>query len=86
MEIMEFYLLVDRARKYMINELEFNTGLRELGIADQVWRNIKKKNQKWLIFQEFVQFLIDNEACQIFVADTDLEVAMGTFIKRIIKN
>jgi hypothetical protein len=68
-----------------VSELEFNNGLRELGIFDSVWRNLHKRNPKWLTFSEFIHFLIKHEACDISIADTDLEVAMSLFIKKVLK-
>lgn len=84
LSLFEFFLLVDKAKKGSVSELEFNNGLRELGIFETMWRNIPKRNPKWLAFGEFVRFLIRHEACDISIADTDLEIAMSLFIKKVI--
>lgn len=59
LQVFEFYLLVDRTRKGSATELEFSAALRELGVYDNIWKNIRKRNPKWLTFSEFVHFLIE---------------------------
>lgn len=86
LNLLSFFVSLDRNRNYFINEVQFTAGLTELKVHENFWSSINKKDNRRLNYWEFVHYLVEHQFVNYKCVDSELEEAMLKFVKRFMRN
>ena len=81
-----FFVSLDLQKKFFLNEVQFETGLTEIGISHSFWKAIPKKLENRLYYYELIRYLVDSNILEIKCVDSEVEVSMEKLIKRVLKS
>jgi hypothetical protein len=70
--VFNYFISLDLQKKKFINEIQFETGLSEIGIGHSFWHAINKKYENRLFYYEFIRYLVDSNVLDIKYVDSEL--------------
>jgi hypothetical protein len=68
--LFHFFVALDIQKKFFLNEVQFQTGLNEIGINHSFFGAIPKKYENRLYYFEFIRYLVESNVIDIKCVDS----------------